>query len=155
MSAKNDGSGSVVRFNSAWLRGKKIVMREKMAILSSAMLLIVGVIHLLPVTGVLGGVRLRSLYGIAFEEPNAALLMRHRAALFGLLGAFLIYAAFRPVFQAAAFVGGFGSVLSFLWLARVSGAFNEQIRRVVVVDIVALLCLIAGLAALLFEKGVG
>lgn len=123
--------------------------------LISAMLLIVGVIHLLPVTGVLGGARLKSLYGIAFDEPNAAILMRHRAALFGLLGAFLIYAAFRPAFQSAALAGGFGSVLSFLWLARAYGACNPQIRRVVVVDLVALICLVAGLAGLLFEKIAG
>ena len=67
--------------------------------LVSAMLMVVGVIHLLPLSGVLGGARLVSLYGISIDDPNLEILMRHRAVLFGLLGAFLIYAAFKPPFQ--------------------------------------------------------
>ena len=52
-----------------------------------------GVFALLPLAGVLGAGRLSALYGIAFEEPNLVLLMRHRAVLFGLLGVFLAIAA--------------------------------------------------------------
>jgi hypothetical protein len=58
-----------------------------------AMLLIVGIIHLLPLSGVLSAHRLQILYGIVIEDPNLEILMRHRAVLFGLLGAFLIAAA--------------------------------------------------------------
>jgi hypothetical protein len=43
--------------------------------------------------------------------------MRHRAVLFGLLGAFLIAAAFLPSLQLAALVAGFASVVSFLYLS--------------------------------------
>ena len=43
----------------------------------SAMLVVVGVIHLLPIAGVLGGERLTALYGIDFAEANLAILMRH------------------------------------------------------------------------------
>lgn len=67
---------------------------------ASAMLFIVGVIHLLPLSGVLGAERLGLLYGLQFHEPNLAILMRHRAVLFGLLGAFFIAAAFQPSWQA-------------------------------------------------------
>ena len=74
---------------------------------ASAALVIVGIIHLLPVTGFLGVSRLSALYGIAFEDPNLAILMRHRAVLFGLLGLFLIYAAFRPALQLLALIAGF------------------------------------------------
>jgi len=111
------------------------------------MLVIVAVIHLLPLSGVIGSERLASLYGISFDEPNIAILMRHRAVLFGLLGLFMLFAAFAPRFQVAAFVIGFASVVSFLWLASSVGGYNAAIGRVVTADIVALVCLIVGAAA--------
>jgi hypothetical protein len=114
--------------------------------LISAMLLLVGIIHLLPLSGVLGAERLASLYGLSFNEPNLAILMRHRAVLFGLLGAFLVYAAFQPKLQALAFLAGFASVLSFLWLAWSVGGYNPQLARVVVADVVALASLAIGSA---------
>lgn len=109
----------------------------------SALLLIVAVIHLLPLSGVLGADRLHALYGLNFDEPNLAILMRHRAVLFGLLGVFLIYAAFKPSLQPLAFAAGFVSVLSYLALAWSVGSYNAALERVVVADIVALVCLVA------------
>ena len=73
--------------------------------------------------------------------------MRHRAVLFGLLGAFLIAAAFLPSLQLAALVAGFVSVVSFLFLAADVGSFNEQINRVVIADKVAVICLVVGAVA--------
>jgi hypothetical protein len=111
------------------------------------MLLIVGIIHLLPLSGVLSAHRLQMLYGIAVEDPNLEILMRHRAVLFGLLGAFLIAAAFIPSLQLAALVAGFVSVVSFLFLAATVGSFNEQVNRVVIADKVAVICLVVGAVA--------
>lgn len=121
-----------------------------MRYLVSAMLVIVAIIHLLPLSGVIGSERLASLYGISFDEPNVAILMRHRAVLFGLLGLFMLVAAFKPPFQLAAFVIGFVSVVSFLWLASSVGGYNAAIGRVVTADIVALVCLILGAAAYVY-----
>jgi hypothetical protein len=115
-----------------------------MRILISLMLIITGIIHLLPLSGVLGVERLSALYGTAFSDPNLVILMRHRAVLFGLLGLFLIFAAFKPAWQPLAFGAGFISVLSFLWLAWSVGGYNMQINRVVIADIGALVCLIIG-----------
>ena len=70
-----------------------------MNILIKAMLVIVGIIHLLPLVGMLGGERLSALYGLRFDELNLLILMRHRAVLFGLLGTYLLYAAFQPAHQ--------------------------------------------------------
>jgi hypothetical protein len=113
----------------------------------SAMLAVVAVIHLLPLSGVLGAGRLAALYGLPFDEPNLAILMRHRAVLFGLLGVFLLLAAFRPAFQLVALVAGFVSVVSFLILAWSVGGYNAHLGRVFVADLVALLCLIVGAVA--------
>jgi uncharacterized BrkB/YihY/UPF0761 family membrane protein len=115
-----------------------------MKYLVSVMLVLVGVIHLLPLSGVLGSEQLASLYGIQFNEPNLEILMRHRAVLFGLLGAFMVFAAFKPAYQTVAFVGGFISVVSFLYLAWAVGGYNAQIGRVFIADVVALCCLIVG-----------
>ena len=123
-----------------------------MRYLVSLMLVVVGVIHLLPLPGVIGGEQLGKLYGLSFNEPNLAILMRHRAVLFGLLGAFLIFSAFRPDFQPVAFIAGFVSVASYLWLAWTTGGYNAQLARVVVADVVALACLIIGAAAYVLQR---
>jgi hypothetical protein len=122
--------------------------------LVSAMLVVVAVIHLLPAVGVLGVARLEALYGIPVQEPNLAILMRHRAVLFALLGVFLLVAAVRPAWQPAALVAGFASVLSFLALAWSAGGTNAQLARVVLADMVALACLVVGaLAYVLWARG--
>jgi hypothetical protein len=99
------------------------------------------------VSGVLGAARLTALYGLPFDDPTLALLMRHRAVLFGLLGAFLSYAAFRPALQPLAFGAGFASVLSFLWLAWATPGYNAALARVVTADLVALAALLIGTVA--------
>lgn len=108
------------------------------------MLVVVALIHLLPLSGVLGAERLTALYGIPFEEPNITILMRHRAVLFGLLGCFLLFAAFKPAFQRMALIAGFVSVASFLAIAWSTGGYNSAIERVCTADLVALLCLVVG-----------
>lgn len=116
-----------------------------------AMFVIVGLIHLLPLVGVAGGPRLEALYGISVADPNLEILMRHRAILFGLLGAFLVFTAFRPALQSLALVAGFVSVVSFLWLTYSIGHYSEPISRVVAVDVVALVCLGAALFGFLIQ----
>jgi hypothetical protein len=114
----------------------------------SGLLVVAGIIHLLPLSGVLGAERLAALYGLSFAEPNLLLLMRSRALLFGLLGGFMLYAAWRPALQPLALFGGLVSVLGFLLLAWSGPGYNEALRRVVIADWVALACL--ALAALLY-----
>ena len=55
----------------------------------SGLLLVVAVIHLLPIAGFVGVDRLGSLYGIEITDRNLEIMMRHRAILFGILGAFI------------------------------------------------------------------
>lgn len=113
----------------------------------TGLFVLVGIIHLLPVLGVAGGERLSALYNLSLEEPNIAILMRHRAVLFGLMGLFFLYAAFYPAYQWLALFAGVVSVLSFVGLAWSTGGYNAALQRVVMADIVALIALL--LAALL------
>jgi len=96
----------------------------------AGLLVLVGIINLLPVIGALGREKLSSLYGVSVHETNLVILMRHRALLFGLIGAFIVYAAFTPLFQPLAIVAGFFSMLSFVILAWMTGGYNEALRRV-------------------------
>jgi len=112
-----------------------------------ALLIVPGLIHLLPLSGVLGADALTRLYGLDFSEPNLEILMRHRAVLFGLLGALLVAAGFRPALRTVALWAGFASVLSFLGLAWAVGDYGPAVARVVAADWVALGCL--GVAAAL------
>lgn len=126
-----------------------------MRYIASAMLLLVAVIHLLPVSGALGADQLAKLYGVSAAEPNLAILMRHRAVLFGLLGALLAVAAFVPSPQPLAFIAGFVSVGSFLLIAWLVGGYNAQVARVFTADLVALICLVVGVAAYAYAQRAG
>jgi uncharacterized membrane protein len=79
--------------------------------------------------------------------------MRHRAFLFGLLGVFFLVAAFVIELQLMAFVFGFVSVVSFLWVAWAVGGYNASVRRVFVSDVVALIALVIGLVAWVMQQG--
>lgn len=113
----------------------------------AAALAVVGAIHLLPLAGVLGAAQVGALYGVDASDPDLSILLRHRAVLFGLLGAFFVVAAFKPAWRTAAFIAGFASVVSFLVLAAITGGYNAEITRVIQADAVALGCLIVGVIA--------
>ena len=118
----------------------------------SASLVLVGLLHLLPVTGVLGVERLATLYGVHVGDPSTEILMRHRAVLFALLGAAMLAAAFTPAWQPLALLAGVASVLSFLVLAWWVPGYSPQVARVVAADAVALVLLVLGSAAWVLSK---
>lgn len=116
-------------------------------------LVLVAVIHALPLLGVLGADQVARLYGISAPDPNLELLLRHRAVLFGLLAAFLAYAAVRPELHRAALAAGFVSVVSFLVLSHLVGDYNAALATVVRVDWIALVLLVAGAVAHALKRG--
>lgn len=115
-------------------------------------LLAAGAIHLIPLIGVLGAERLASLYGTAHTDPNTLILLRHRAVLFGVVGGLCVAAAFKPGYQWLAMIVASVSVVSFLGLAWSTGGFNAHLQRVVVADVVVLVCLAAGAVALAWSE---
>ncbi len=114
--------------------------------LAALILLAVGLLHLLPVTGVLGGERLQALYGLAVEDHSLAILLRHRAVLFALIGVALLLAALQPAWRGPAVAIGLISMLSFIVIALLEGGGNAAILRVLKIDLVASmgLLLVAG-----------
>lgn len=120
-------------------------------IVITILLLIVAIIHLVPISGVLGIAKLESLYGTPIASNELAILMRHRAVLFGILGVFFVYAAFKPALQPMAFLAAFATLASFFYLAFSIGAYNAAIRKIVIGDVVAALAL-AGAVILYYAK---
>lgn len=110
-------------------------------------LVLAGLVHLLPLRGVIGSADLAKLYGVRVPDPDLELLLRHRAVLFGLLGAFLVLAAFKPSLHGLALTGAFLSAASFVVLSRLIGGRNDAITRVVRVDLVLLAILVLGALA--------
>lgn len=111
----------------------------------SLCLLIAGIIHVLPMSGVLGATRLEALYGIAIEDPNLLILMRHRAILFFLLGLFILAAIFVPAIQLTAIIAGLVSAVLFIVLAKTVGDYNAAIAKVVLADWIAIAGLLIAL----------
>jgi hypothetical protein len=110
-------------------------MKPGMEYFVPAVLLLAALIHFLPLVGVLGAAKLSILYGISIQDPNLELLMRHRAVLFGLLGAFLAYAACHRHLHGLALIASAFSVVSFLLLALETRHYNQAIATVVNVDV--------------------
>ncbi len=121
-----------------------------MRALVSVLLVVVALVNLVPVVGVLSVARLEALYGVAIEDPNLAVLMRHRAVLFGIVGGLLLASVRLHPLRPAAVVAGLTSMLSFVLVAWLVGEVNEPLRRVVAVDLGASALLVV--AALLDRR---
>jgi hypothetical protein len=121
-----------------------------MKYISVAALLIAGIIHLLPIPGVLGAAKLGRLYGITVSDPNTAILLQHRAVLFGVLGVLMLSAIPFPFLRLPALLVGLVSAASFVVVARWVGDYGVEINRVVIADVIAALLLASGLATEVF-----
>ncbi len=110
-------------------------------------LFVSGLIHLLPIPGVLGAPALTRLYGIELTDPNTAILLQHRALLFGLLGVLMWVAIAVPSLRITALTMALFSASSFIVVALMVGGYNAAVARVVAADVLASALLAAGLGA--------
>ncbi len=111
-----------------------------------AALLLAGLVHLLPASGVLGGATLVKLYGEGASDPGLQLLLRHRALLFGLLALFCLASIALPAWRLPALLLAVASVAGFLLLAGAPGALSPALQRVFWVDAALLPLLLVALA---------
>ncbi|MEM9533759.1 MAG: phosphopantetheine adenylyltransferase [Pseudomonadota bacterium] len=123
-----------------------------MRFVTGLVLLLVAAIHAIPLVGVVSAERVASLYGVAVNDPNLEILLRHRAVLFGLLAVFLACSAFRAALRGAGLIVAAASVVSFLLLAQLVGGYNPAIANVVRADWVALGLLVVGGATHSLER---
>ncbi len=115
-----------------------------MKYVSIVALLVAGIIHLLPVPGVMGASTLARLYGIEVTDPNAAILLQHRALLFGVLGVLMLSAIALPRLRITVLAVALFSAASFIVVAMAVGGYNPAIGRIVVADVVASVLLSTG-----------
>jgi len=103
----------------------------------------VGLINFAPVLGVISASKLESAYSVVLSSNDLVILMRHRALLFGILGAFILYAAFVPLYQPPAMIMGAVSMVGFAILTWSVGGYNADIGKVLFMDILGIVFLLA------------
>ena len=113
-----------------------------MSVVTAVALALSGVIHLLPVIGVVGPTRVARMYDVRVDGPDLAVLLVHRAVLFGLLGALLIGGAFVDDLHPYAIGAGLVSDVAFLAIAKAHPGVNAAMRRVVRADVVSIVVLV-------------
>jgi hypothetical protein len=106
-------------------------------------LVVVGLINFAPAIGVISAQKLESAYSVTLAGNDLVILMRHRALLFGILGAFIIYSAFNPHYQPAAMIMGGVSMVGFALLVLATGGYNEAVGKVLFIDILGIMFLVA------------
>lgn len=106
-------------------------------------LVVVGLINIVPVMGVISAQKVESAYSITLAGNDLEILLRHRALLFGILGAYILYSAFSPFHQSAAMMMAGVSMVGFAVLVLATGGYNGAIGKVLFVDILGILFLIA------------
>ena len=106
----------------------------------------VGLLNLAPLIGVISADQLQGMYGVPIDSPDLEVLMRHRAILFGIVGGFVLFAAFRPALQGMAATAALVSMLSFILLAVIVGNVGDNVRKVVIADVIGSAALLLVLA---------
>jgi len=112
-------------------------------------LAIAGIINLLPLMGVLSAGKLEKLYGIKISDPNLEILMRHRAVLFGIVGALLIVSIFKSEWQVPAIAAGLISMVSFILLTLSVQGYKGAFRHIVIADVIGIAALLVATALIL------
>jgi len=107
------------------------------------LLCLVGLINFIPVIGVISLEKVNQLYGLSASDNNLALLLRHRALLFGIVGGVIIYSVFNAQYQNLAMVLAALSMVGFMVLSMLIGGTNEELLKVFKADIAGVLLLIA------------
>lgn len=105
------------------------------------LLFIVGAINFVPVLAVVSLEQINHSYGLSVTDNNLAILLRHRALLFGVLGGFVLFSVFKPQYQVVAMVLAMISMLGYLIVFYLVGDVNAQLLAIAKVDIVGVVLL--------------
>ena len=118
-----------------------------MTVLPIVALACVAAAHLLPSLGMFGSSLFRRIYGSAAMSPETELLLRHRAAMFGVLTVMSIAAIFVESWRTPTLLFALGSITALIVLWLISGVRGREVKRVALVDILLVPIVVAGLVA--------
>lgn len=111
------------------------------------------IVNLLPAIAVFFPSMIISSYGIELHDQNLELVLRHRAVLFLIIGATLMYSAITRRFYVLVTVIGLTSMVSFILLYLLIGSgINALLQRVMWIDVGASILLIAGTCSYYYSK---
>ncbi len=120
--------------------------------IASIILVIVGIINILPLIMFFDPTKTVKLYGVPIDGESLLILMRHRAVLLSLVGLTLIFAAFKPEFRIYAIALALISKLTFIFLTFTTSNYTNEIRQVALIDVGAIVLLLAVLAIHFYAK---
>lgn len=113
------------------------------------LLVVIGLVNLVPGLVGLSLERAETAYAVDIDGPDLAVVMRHRAVLLSLVGLAMVVAPWVPEIRGAALTGGIVSMTAFVVIAVTTRGLGEKLRRVMWVDVVALV--LAAVAAVLMS----
>lgn len=102
-------------------------------------------INLLPALLAFRPQNITKSYGVAVDDGNYELLLRHRAVLFGIVGGLMLYSALTKAYYEIATGAGLVSMVSFVVLYFLTNKpINNPLKRVMQIDLIAILILLVG-----------
>ena len=107
-------------------------------------LFIAGGINLLPSILAFLPQKISKSYGIEIPNVNFELLLRHRAVLFGIVGGLMIYSAISKKIYSTSVTVGLISMISFIILYFLMDGINDELGKVMKIDLVGIVILIVG-----------
>ena len=105
-----------------------------------------GIVNLLPALLVFMPQNISKSYGVAVPDGNYELLLRHRGVMFGVVGGLILYSAFTKRYYEVSTLAGLVSMVSFVGLYYlVDKPINAELKRVMQIDVFAIIILMVGL----------
>ncbi len=107
-------------------------------------LFIVGIINFLPSLLAFLPEKLSKSYGIEIPDTDFELLLRHRATLFGIIGGLMLYSSITKKHYQISITVGLISMVSFVLLYFLIDGINEDLGKIMKIDLAAILILTVG-----------
>ncbi|MEL7005616.1 MAG: hypothetical protein AAFN93_23230 [Bacteroidota bacterium] len=115
-------------------------------------LFIAGGINMLPSILAFLPEKISKSYGIEIPDANFELLLRHRAILFGIVGGLMILSGITKKYYLISVAVGLTSMISFILLFFLINGINEELEKVMKIDLVAVVILIVGFVLYKFKS---
>lgn len=120
--------------------------------IASVLLFIVGIVNILPIAVFFVPSQSVKLYGVSLEGESLTILMRHRGVLLAIVGLTLIFAAFKAEFRVFAVAVALLSKFAFIFLTYTAPGYSAEVGRVALIDVGAIVVLLAILAVHFYSK---